>query len=140
MTTERLTDIDKPDLQEGLTLSVIIGLFLVLAFAVILAIILGVATLLFGPPRDGLWQRALVVSSFSLLFFAHPFLIIIDLISGRKNIFQTSDYKLTQKNKKHFIKITDDRKTTKIEIDEDLIAKIDASKPLSIERKKASKM
>jgi hypothetical protein len=139
MTSEQLSDIDKRDLQDGLKVSVIFGLFIVLALAVILAIILGVATLLFGQPTDGIGHRIMPVLLLSLIAFSHPFLIAIDMALGKKNIFKTSDYNIIQNKKKHFIKINDNRKTPKIELEEELIAKIDTSKPLTIERTKASK-
>ena len=139
MTSEEFNNIDRQDLKDSLKVSVIFGLFIVLASAVILAIILGVAILLFGQPADGIGQRIMPVLTLSLIAFSHPFLIALDMALGKKNIFKTSDYNIIQKKKKYFIKINDNRKTPIIELEEELIAKIDTSKPLTIERTKVSK-
>lgn len=139
MTTEQLSHTDKKELMAGLKASVILVLFIMLAVAVVLAIILGIATLIFGQPADGIGQRLLVFLAFTSFVFVHPFLISIDLILGKKKIITTSDFNLFEKKKKHYIKIKDNRPNPKIQIDEELAARIDTAKPFTMERTLISK-
>src|ERR1700750_1634258 len=116
MTEKELTDADRKRIRDDISLTFILTALFILAIILLLGIVLGVVSLIFGRPTDGFGTRALIgIGTFSLpmLWISwENILKFIDLKRAKKILITTAHYKIENKRESTVLVTTESPRLT----------------------------